>query len=61
VRSCLATDPSYADSLSLGYEDDDGIGGVIAEGPALAMRARAAERGDMKAVPPEAPRSTRQH
>jgi len=38
VRELLAANPpGYAELLSLGYEDDEGEGAVIAEGQALAQ------------------------
>ena len=51
VRAYLAADLRYADSLSLGYEDEQGGEGIIAEGPALALRARAAARETKAAAP----------
>jgi len=37
VRAYLAADPGSADRLSLGYQDEEGGGGIVAEGPALVL------------------------
>jgi hypothetical protein len=52
VRSYLAAVASYAETLSLGYEDDSGAGVIVAEGQALAQKARAAGSEAPDARPP---------